>query len=206
MNHGTRFLGGLDVSRETFTKLSNLVALIEKWTKSINLIANSSVSELWARHIEDSAQLFSYAPQGWERWTDIGSGGGLPGLVIAIVDQKKRPITLIESDQRKCLFLNTARRELDLNINVINARIEKAGTSQADVLSARALAPLDKLLGFSEGLLKPNGLALFPKGERFQTEIDLARLEWDFELRTHPSRTHPDAKILEISRITRREC
>ena len=205
MNVNLQTVGGIDVSRETIVRLEALGALISKWTQSINLIAKGSVSEIWARHIEDSAQLFAYAPSGWETWTDIGSGGGLPALVIAAIDPDRRPLTLIESDQRKCLFLNTARRELDLNITVIAGRIEAQQIELADIISARALAPLVDLLGFSESLLKPDGTALFPKGEKYQEELDRAEIDWHFDVNTHPSTTHVDAKVLEISRIQRRE-
>ena len=198
-------VGGIDVSRETIVRLEALGALISKWTQSINLIAKGSVSDIWDRHIEDSAQLFAYAPKDWETWTDIGSGGGLPALVIAVIDPDRRPLTLIESDQRKCLFLNTARRELDLNITVITGRIEAQHIELADIISARALAPLTDLLGFSERLLKPDGTALFPKGEKYQEELDRAAIDWHFDVNTHPSTTHVDAKVLEISRIQHRE-
>lgn len=205
MTTKTKIVGGVDVSRETFERLEVLVTLIEKWTKTINLVARSSVSGLWARHIEDSAQVFLHAPENWSTWTDIGSGGGLPALVVSIVDPKQRPMTLIESDQRKCLFLNTVRRELDLNIVVLNGRIEDQVLPPADILSARALAPLKDLLGYSESLLQPSGTAIFPKGERFDEELNQARSSWNFDVTAHPSKTHPSARVLEISRIRRCE-
>lgn len=205
MSFDVQTLGGVDVSRETYERLIKLSQLIQKWTKSINLIANASVPDIWERHIVDSIQVFGYAPSGWTTWTDIGSGGGLPALVVAIVDLKRRPITLIESDQRKCLFLNTARRELDLNISVQNGRIEDQNMPLADVLTARALAPLDELMAFSQKLLRHDGTAIFPKGERFQDELDRARIDWEFDVISHSSKTHPSASVLEISRIQRRE-
>lgn len=199
-------VGGVDVSRETIERLEALGELISKWTRSINLIAKGSLPDLWSRHIEDSAQIFSHAPKGWKSWTDIGSGGGLPALVISIIDVERRPLTLIESDQRKCLFLNTARRELDLNITVLAGRIESQNIAPADVLSARALAPLNELLGLANGLVKPDGTSLFPKGEKYKEELDRAKIDWHFDVNTHPSTTHSNARVLEISRIQRREC
>lgn len=196
---------GESVSRETFERLEVLAVLMKKWTARINLVAPNSVPDLWSRHIEDSAQVFFFSKPDWVSWTDIGSGGGLPALVIACLDEEKRPMTLIESDQRKCLFLNTVRRELDLNINVINGRIEDQKIPQADVISARALAPLNVLLHYSERLLHPSGTALFPKGRNFQKELDDARQNWDFSLKLHESKTLAEARILEISRITYRE-
>lgn len=205
MSEGQPTVGGVNVSRETLEKLQGLVDLMKKWTKSINLIAPATVPTIWERHIEDSAQILQYAPSNWSNWVDLGSGGGLPGLVIAILDEKRRPITLVESDTRKCLFLNTARREFDLNVVVENMRIEIFKQTDHDVVSARALAPLTGLLGHANQLLKDDGTALFPKGEKFQEELDEARKVWHFDSLAHPSKTNANAHILEISRISRRE-
>lgn len=198
-------ISGVDVSRETMDKLTHFVTLIEKWTKRINLIAPTTVPDIWNRHIVDSAQVFKHAPKSWQNWVDLGSGGGLPGIVVAILDAESRPITLIESDTRKCLFLNTVRRELSLNINVLNQRIEKTTIERADVLTARALAPLSDLLVHAERVLSSDGIALFSKGETFQSELDQAAKSWNFEHRAFASLTKPEARVLEISRIRRRE-
>jgi 16S rRNA (guanine527-N7)-methyltransferase len=198
-------VGGVDVSRETMDRLEQLCALITKWTKAINLIAPNSVPDLWDRHIVDSAQVFHYAPDDWTCWTDLGSGGGLPALVVAILDQQKRPMTLIESDKRKCLFLTTARRELGLDVNIVNKRIMDADVAKADVLSARALAPLSDLLGYAEKFLRPEGTAIFPKGARYQEELDQAAQAWHFDIKAHTSQTNPDSRVFELSRIIRRE-
>lgn len=192
----------MDVSRETIAKLHSLSDLISKWTKAINLIAPASLSDIWDRHIIDSAQLFGLAGPDWNHWVDLGSGGGLPGLVIAALDQGNRPVTLVESDTRKCLFLNTARRELNLNVTVINERIETAKTEPADILSARALAPLVRLLDHANYYLAPTGKALFPKGEKYQEELDVAHKTWQITYEAHESITNADARILEISRIS----
>lgn len=198
-------VGGVNVSHETMDQLNHYVSLIKKWTKSINLIAPNSVPELWDRHIVDSAQIFNMSPTLWTNWVDLGSGGGLPGLVIAILDPKQRPLTLIESDQRKCLFLSTVRRELDLNVNVIHTRIESASVNKVNILTARALAPLSELLAHADRFLEPEGTAIFPKGARYQEELDHAAEDWHFDVTAHQSLTNPDARILEISRIHRRE-
>ncbi|MGJ8610357.1 MAG: 16S rRNA (guanine(527)-N(7))-methyltransferase RsmG [Octadecabacter sp.] len=198
-------IGDVIVSRETMEKLEKLAALIEKWTKSINLIAPKSVPDIWDRHIVDSAQIYKCAPKNWTHWLDIGSGGGLPGLVIAILDQDRRPMTLVESDKRKCLFLSNARRELGLDVKIVNDRIENISAPDTDVLTARALAPLSDLLVFANELLVPDGTALFPKGARYQDELDQAMQAWQFDVKTHESLTNPDSRVLEISRIRRRE-
>ena len=205
MNDGQILVGGTSVSRETFQKLEQLSALIIKWTKSINLISPNSVSDIWDRHIVDSAQIFQIAPSNWTNWVDLGSGGGLPALVIAILDQDRRPITLVESDQRKCLFLNTAKRELDLSLLVVNERIEQTELDNFDVLSARALASLPDLLGYALQYLNPEGTAILPKGARFNEELDQARSDWQFDVTSHPSLTNTESRILEVSRIRRRE-
>ena len=198
-------VGGVDVSRETMDRLEQLCALITKWTKAINLIAPNSVPDLWDRHIVDSAQVFYCAPDDWTCWTDLGSGGGLPALVVAILDQQKRPMTLIESDKRKCLFLTTARRELGLDIDIVNKRITDADVAKADVLSARALAPLSDLLGYAGKFLRPEGPAIFPQGARYQEELDQAAQAWHFDVKAHTSQTNPDSRVFELSRIIRRE-
>jgi 16S rRNA (guanine527-N7)-methyltransferase len=198
-------IGSVNVSRETIEKLEHLSALITKWTKAINLIAPKSVQDLWDRHIVDSAQIYHCSPNGWTRWIDLGSGGGLPALVVAIIDQQKRSMTLIESDKRKCLFLKTARRELDLDINVINSRIIDVEIAKADIISARALAPLTDLLSYADQFLHQDGAAIFPKGVRYQEELDQAAKDWHFDVNAHTSQTNSDARVLEISRIIRRE-
>lgn len=205
MSDEKQSVGGVDVSRETFENLEKLSALIIKWTKSINLIAPKSVPDLWDRHIVDSAQVFLRAPPNWTSWIDLGSGGGLPGLVVAIMDDQRRPLSLIESDKRKCLFLTTARREFDLNITVVNDRIETAVAESADILSARALSPLNDLLTYATKFLNPDGFALFPKGARYKEELDQAAQAWHFDVTAHESLTNPESRILQLSRIRRRE-
>ncbi|MDE0968469.1 MAG: 16S rRNA (guanine(527)-N(7))-methyltransferase RsmG [Octadecabacter sp.] len=198
-------VGCVDVSRETLEKLEHLCVLVTKWTKAINLIAPKSVYDIWNRHIVDSAQIFHCSPNEWTRWIDLGSGGGLPALVVAIIDKQKRSVTLIESDKRKCLFLKTAQRELDLNISIINSRITDVKIAKSDILSARALAPLTDLFSYADQFLHKDGTAIFPKGARYQEELDQAIKNWHFDVKTHISQTNPDARVLEISRINRRE-
>jgi len=194
-----------NVSRETISKLRHFEELVLKWTKSINLISPSTTREIWSRHVADSAQVFGHAGECWTTWTDIGSGGGFPGLVIAILDEQNRQVVLVESDQRKCLFLKTVRRELDLSVEIIDQRIESAQMPASDILSARALAPLVDLMPHAERLLKPKGRALFPKGARYQEELDQAALCWHFDVVAHPSQTNLESRILELSGIQRRE-
>ena len=192
------------VSRETSERLDRYAALLTRWNAKINLVSRASLAELWSRHIIDSAQLFALRPERAGHWADLGSGGGFPGLVIAILAAEAAPelrVTLVESDQRKAAFLATAARELDLRADVRAERIETLPPLGADVLSARALAPLDTLLGYAARHLAPAGRALFPKGARAAEEIAEARRHWRFDLIRHPSKTAPDSSILEIGAI-----
>ncbi|MEP5731257.1 MAG: 16S rRNA (guanine(527)-N(7))-methyltransferase RsmG [Sulfitobacter sp.] len=194
----------LNVSRETSDRLDVFVELVQKWTKSINLISKSSLPEIWERHIVDSAQLHELAPDSGH-WVDIGSGGGFPAIVIAILslDSGTRTMTLIESDQRKAVFLRTAIRELELNAKVIADRIENIESLNADILSARALADLTALLEHGERQMAPHGIALFPKGANWKNEVEDARNQWSFGVEHIKSKTNPKAAVLKVKDITR---
>ncbi len=197
---------GLDVSRETIQALERYEALVRRWTPAINLVAKSTVPAIWPRHILDSAQLFALAPATCLRWADLGSGGGFPGVVVAVLAKELRPamhVTLVESDLRKATFLREAVRELELPASVISERIESLTPLHADVLSARALASLSDLLGFAERHLTQDGVCLFPKGERFADEINDARIAWDFDIDVQPSLSDGKAAILVIRNIHR---
>lgn len=193
-----------DVSRETLEKLRRLEILIRKWTPAINLVAKSTINNLWDRHIEDSLQLVHLAPRRTMTWADLGSGGGFPGLVIAIAGPERIPalrVTLIESDQRKAAFLRTAVRELDLPAEVIANRIEDIAPLGSDVVSARALARLDVLLSLAGRHLAPHGLALFLKGASAQSEIEEALEHWRFNHQKILSKTDAAGVILKIEGI-----
>jgi 16S rRNA (guanine527-N7)-methyltransferase len=194
------------VSRETLGRLQEFEAMVKRWTPAINLISKSSVSEIWGRHIVDSAQLFAFCPEGATHWLDIGSGGGFPGLVIAILAKEAMPglkVTLVESDARKATFLRHAATALSLTVDVRTDRIESLPGLKADVVSARALAPLNDLLPYALQHLAPGGVALFPKGARHAEEAAVARQAWRFDLESKPSLSDPNAAILSIRNIER---
>jgi len=198
-------LDGLNVSRETTDLLTQFSELVERWTVRINLISKASVDGIWERHVADSAQLFELAPE-FEHWVDLGSGGGFPGIVIAIIAKEARPearITLVESDLRKATFLRTAIRELGLNAKVIAERIEGLPPLGADVLSARALADLPALLEFTELHLAKSGTAIFPKGQNWRKEDEAARQLWSYSLDPVKSKTSAEAAILLIKDVSR---
>ncbi len=194
---------GFNVSRETFDRLSEYVRLLHKWNPAINLVSKSTLNDAWSRHIADSAQIFDVAPK-FDRWVDIGSGGGFPGLVIGILAREHNPesvITLIESDHRKSSFLRNVSRETDIRVNIVTERIENADAAMADVLSARALAPLDMLLDFTTRHRKTDGIAVFPKGAKSQAEIDLAKTKWNFDCEVIQSKVDANSVILKIGEV-----
>ncbi len=199
-------IAGHDVSRETFEKLHRFVDLTQKWTKKINLIAPSTIDQIWDRHIVDSAQLFSLVQENPTKWADLGSGGGLPAIVLAVLFADRGDnvaLTCIESDQRKATFLRTCIRELELNGSVLANRSEQAPPQSANLVTARALAPLPKLLGYVERHLADDGVAILPKGENADQEIAEARKTWNFDLSQVESITHKDASILKLRNIAR---
>ena len=196
----------LDVSRETLDDLERYVTLLKKWTKRINLISAATIPVIWDRHVRDSVQVYRSISGSEGIWLDVGSGGGLPGIVLAIIRKHEASgvkTVLIESDLRKATFLRAVSRELDLKAEVISKRIEAADPVGASVISARALGPLEALLDFAERHLAPGGHAVFPKGETWQKEVDNARKTWRFDLDVVQSETDKKAAILIIGGIAR---
>ncbi|WP_242500419.1 16S rRNA (guanine(527)-N(7))-methyltransferase RsmG [Tropicimonas sp. IMCC6043] len=194
------------VSRETLDRLKAHLSLLRKWNAAINLVAPSTLAEGWDRHIIDSAQVFSCAPQHEGHWIDIGSGGGFPGLVCAIIAKERAPgleFSFVESDKRKAAFLSTAVQALDIEARVLPSRIETLPSQNADIVTARALAPLSKLLGLAAPHLAPAGTCIFPKGERHAEELSEARPHWRFKLSQVPSITGANAVILVLGEIER---
>jgi 16S rRNA (guanine527-N7)-methyltransferase len=197
-------LSSLSVSRETEAQLQGFVDLLEKWNTAINLVSKATIDEAWQRHILDSAQVFDYGIDA-HHWLDLGSGGGFPGLVVAILAAEKAPqmlVTLVESDQRKAAFLRAASQALGLTTTVLSARAEAVPQQAADVVSARALAPLSQLCAFAKRHLAPDGTAIFLKGKSFAAEVAEARQNWNFALESHPSITDPSAVVLVLKGIS----
>ncbi|MGE4610308.1 MAG: 16S rRNA (guanine(527)-N(7))-methyltransferase RsmG [Paracoccaceae bacterium] len=200
------FADTFSVSRETTERLKAYSSLLKKWNPKINLVAKSTIPDLWQRHITDSAQLWKLAPSGKKNWLDIGSGAGFPGLVIAAIAAEKAPdllVTLVESDRRKSVFLQTAAREMGVSVKVITKRIEVLEPQSADILSARALSSLPQLLEFTKLHRKPDGISLFPKGIRVDSELTEASTCWHMSYQTFPSMTDADAVILRIGELSR---
>ena len=194
------------VSRETMQRLESHLELLGKWNPRINLVARSTLADAWTRHFADSAQLWPLRPPGARRWLDLGSGAGFPGLVMAALAAEQAPdleIRLVESDGRKAAFLAAAARAAGLSPAILEARIGDLPPQAADVVSARALAPLSALLGMAEKHRRPEGTGLFPKGATVQNEIAEAARHWRFNHKIHTSLTDPQAAIVEIGAIDR---
>ena len=190
-----------NVSRETLDKLRIYEELIKKWNPRINLVAKSTLDDLWQRHFLDSAAVFAAAKEHPGRWVDLGSGGGFPGLVLALMADDSLPetrVTCIETDIRKCEFLRTVGRQTKTALNVYSRRIEDTPPQGAKVITARALSSLTTLLGYVHRHLASDGIALLHKGQDWKSEVDQAKTTWNFDLETIPSMTHPDAVILKI--------
>ncbi|MCA0305692.1 MAG: 16S rRNA (guanine(527)-N(7))-methyltransferase RsmG [Proteobacteria bacterium] len=190
---------GAPVSRETAEQLDLLVATLERWQKAINLVGRTTLDEVWVRHVLDSAQVVPLIPADARALADLGSGGGFPGLVIAAL-RPDLQVTLIESDARKAAFLGEAGRRMSLKNQpkIVVSRIETAPAALADVVTARALAPLSQLLEWARPHRTAPAICLFHKGKGWQVEVAEAKKDWDFPCQTIPSVTDRDAVLLRI--------
>lgn len=191
---------------EAKDKLDLYLALLRKWSPKINLVSQDTLKSAAQRHFEDSIQIAAFARPGDRSWVDLGSGGGFPGAVVAILLREVCPeltVTLIESDQRKATFLRTVSRETKTPFSVLAKRIEDVEPQHADIVSARALAPLVDLCTHAERHGKPAGRALFMKGESWEQEVEVARKRWRFTCKAHKSETSSSAAILEIGDLSR---
>ena len=189
------------VSRETHDTLAIYAQMIRKWNPAINLISKTDIGNLYERHLLDSLQILENPNVPSGKWVDLGSGGGLPGIVVAIdakVKSVDRALVLIESDQRKATFLREVIRQLDLRAEVIVSRIESVQPMYASVVSARALAPIADLCAFADRHLADGGMAVFHKGENRALELAEARNMWHFELTERQSVTNEDAAVLYL--------
>jgi 16S rRNA (guanine527-N7)-methyltransferase len=193
----------LGVSRETVARLEHYLALLAIWQRAINLVGKSTLSDPWRRHILDSAQLCRFLPQRAVEVADLGSGAGLPGLILAITTTTAH-VHLVEADGRKAQFLREVARRLDLaNVTVHAARIENV-TLRVDVVTARALAPLAKLLPLAAPLLAPDGRMVFLKGANGGAELAEARAAWSMREHSVPSLADPDGRVVILDEVRRR--
>jgi 16S rRNA (guanine527-N7)-methyltransferase len=200
-------LAEFDVSRETTARLDRFVALLLNWQNKANLIGPSTVSSLWRRHVGDSLQLLPLAPARSRVWTDLGSGAGFPGLVIgcALAGVEGARVHLIESNGKKAAFLREAVRETAAPVTVHAARIEDLElVPAADVVTARALAPLDQLLRLAAPMLTKGAQGLFMKGQDIERELTQATKHWNIDADIVPSRTSTTGRILRVRGLSPR--
>lgn len=198
------------VSRETLDRLALYAGLVERWQPAVNLVAPATLPELWHRHMADSAQLLALVPENARTFADLGSGGGFPGLVLAILMVGERggadKFVLVESDKRKAAFLRDVARQCGIAVDILSTRIEAREThttiGQVDVVTARALAPLNRLLELAAPLFGPETVGLFPKGRGVADEIEAARREFAFEIVLEPSMTDSQGAIAVVRGLT----
>ena len=189
------------VSRETYDRLVAFEQMFQKWSRRINLSANSTLEDVWSRHILDSAQLAKLAPQA-TNWLDLGSGGGFPGLILAFL-MAERPggrVDLVESNRKKTGFLNAVVGEFGLPATVHARRVEDlySALRQPQIVTARALAPLPMLLSLTSPWLSNGAIGLFHKGRDYRQEVQESLNDWRFDLLEHPSKVDPEGVVLEI--------
>ena len=208
------FAAATNISRETLARLNLYESVLRVWQPRINLVANATLTELWHRHFLDSAQLLPLVPAAARTFVDLGSGGGFPGLVLAILladsGRSAQPLrfTLVESDRRKGAFLREVARQCGVAVEILSARIESSEThakvGTPDVVTARALAPFERLFGLSVPLFGRDTVGLFLKGQGAQAEVEAARATWAFDAEFVPSVTASDASIVVVRRLARR--
>jgi 16S rRNA (guanine527-N7)-methyltransferase len=200
------FLRQCSVSRETLAALRCHVDLLTKWQKRINLVSGATLPEIWRRHVLDSAQLFPLAPPGARIWTDLGSGGGFPGLVLAAIlaydhPERMAQVHLVESDRRKAAFLRECARQMSVPVQVHAERIEDLAGWPSDVVTARACAGIGALLSYARPFLHKGTVLLFPKGKDYAAELTGLRKCGTFRCETVASTTDRAARIFRLQMV-----
>ncbi|HEX4370726.1 MAG TPA: 16S rRNA (guanine(527)-N(7))-methyltransferase RsmG [Rhizomicrobium sp.] len=196
------FAAATDVSRETLARLKAYTGLLEEWNSRHNLVSARSLEDVWRRHFWDSAQLAPLIPAKTRTIADLGSGAGFPGLVLAEMLRDKAAVTLFEATTKKCDFLKAAAARMELSVSIQNVRMEDASPQAFDVVTARACAPLPKLLSYVHRLTRPNSVCLFLKGQNVGAELTEAHKSWRMKVRQIPSLTDPSGVILELKELS----
>ncbi len=197
------FRAATGVSRETVTRLETYLSLLKKWQARINLVGGATLDDVWRRHVLDSAQLAPLLPSDGKVVVDLGTGAGFPGLVLALV--AGRHVHLVESDQRKAVFLREAARACAAPVTVHAARIESLPPFEADAITARALAAVPKLLHLGVPHLKKYGILLLLKGQSVDRELTESRKTWKLTAEIFESRTDPSGRVLRIGEVSRHD-
>ncbi|CAN5128355.1 16S rRNA (guanine(527)-N(7))-methyltransferase RsmG [soil metagenome] len=194
-------IGGVDVSRETFEILERIVALIQEESQNQNLISKTTVDDIWDRHIVDSVQLIKFAGTG--NWLDLGTGAGFPGLVVAAF--KLGEVTLVEERRLRHEFLSRAVAALGLNnVTVVGDKIERVPMAAFQTISARAFAPLDKILTLSHRFSNKKTRWILPKGRKADEELESIQRTWHGDFRLEPSVTDPTSSIIIAENVAPR--
>jgi len=204
------FAEAFNVPHETIHRLEIYAGLLVEWQTRHNLVSSKSIPELWQRHFADSAQLLALAPSA-KTWLDLGSGAGFPGLVVAILaaNQGTLRVHLVESTAKKCAFLAHVAQMTDTTVDIHCNRIEELAHSESkltpDIISARALAPMPKLLELAAPFFRPVTRGLFLKGRDAEREIEAAKARRQFTYRLHPSLTSNESSIIEVTALAKAE-
>jgi 16S rRNA (guanine527-N7)-methyltransferase len=199
------FAAATHVSRETMERLETYAACLRDWNSRQNLVSAASLGELWGRHFWDSAQLAPLVPPAARTLADLGSGAGFPGLVLAELLRGRVAVTLFEATAKKCAFLKAAADAMALPVTIRNARMESLPPQAFDVVTARACAPLPRLLDYAQNFLGPNSVCLFLKGQNVGPELTEAHKSWRMEARQIPSQSDPSGVIVELKALTRHD-
>jgi 16S rRNA (guanine527-N7)-methyltransferase len=194
------FASRTGVSRETLSRLKAYGDLLADWNAQHNLVSKNSLDEVWQRHFWDSAQLAPLIPPGAHTLADLGSGAGFPGLVLAAM-RPDLAVTLHEATAKKCAFLQAAADRMDLHITIENARMEELPRSVFDVVTARACAPLPRLLEYAHSFVGPNSVCLFLKGQNVESELTEATKYWNMKVSQAPSQTDPSGAIVAVREL-----
>jgi 16S rRNA (guanine527-N7)-methyltransferase len=191
-----------DVPRETMARLDRFAALLRAENERQNLISRASIEHMWLRHIADSAQLLRFAPRRDSSWLDLGTGAGFPGLIVAML--QAGPVTLVEERRLRADFLVRAAGALNVRVEVIAAKAERIKPRPFDVISARAFAPLGRLLELGTGFSTNNSIWLLPKGRNAESELAALDPSWQGSFRLEPSVTDAEAQIIVAEGVRRK--
>lgn len=195
------FAAQTHVSRETLARLKAYDGLLVDWNSRHNLVSARSLEDVWRRHFWDSAQLAPLIPDSAKTLVDLGSGAGFPGLVLAEMLRDRLSVTLYEATAKKCAFLAAVAERMQLPITIRNSRIEDAPSQPFDIITARALAPLPKLLAYVQRFTGPNSVCLLLKGQNLGSELTEAHKSWNMKARQIESLTDPSGAILEVRNL-----
>lgn len=191
-----------DVSRETFEKILKFLTILDSWRSRLNLIGPNEWDRIWERHILDCHQLRKHIPE-TAKILDIGAGAGFPGVILAASAVATGHVTLVESNAKKCKFLQTVADQTNLPISIANSRIESASVISTDYVTARAVAPLEKLIEYALPAINQGAVALFHKGQTYKTELEFALKNWKIDYKVLPNEYSSNGVIIKISEAKR---